>query len=392
MSKVPLGNICRLQAGSAFPQREQGKLKGEFPFAKVSDLSSATGSSWPGIANWVSMEQRERLKVKVVTPGATVFAKIGEGLRNERFAMAEVPMLIDNNMMAAIPLSGAVQARWLFYKFKTLRISQYVVGSALPYLKQSDLNEIVVEVPSISIQTAIAEILGALDDKISANLHANTLMNQLARASARQATTGANQMELNDIATSVSRGSQPKYADEGHLVLNQKCVRGGRVEIAVARTAHVLPKSTERILRNGDILVNSTGQGTLGRVARWTRNLDDVFVDSHITVVRVDNAVSDQDFVGTLLLDREPDIEALAEGTTGQTELRQSSLRSLPIRLPSLETQKRVGERIRVLTSAMDANDRLSETLAATRDELLPLLMSGRITVRDAERRVEQEV
>ena len=33
--------------------------------------------------------------------------------------------------------------------------------------------------------------------------------------------------------------------------------------------------------------------------------------------------------------------------------------------------------------------ERENETLAKTRDELLPLLMSGKITVRDAEKRVE---
>ncbi|MGC0365090.1 restriction endonuclease S subunit [Rhodococcus sp. 27YEA15] len=154
----------------------------------------------------------------------------------------------------------------------------------------------------------------------------------------------------------------------------------------------VLPKVEGKILRPGDILVNSTGQGTLGRVARWTRADESVSVDSHVSIVRIDPAVADRDFVGVLLLDREGDIEALAEGSTGQTELRRDALGALQLRLPSLDVQQRIGEQLRSMAELMDARDFENQHLAETRDELLPLLMSGKITVKDAEKQVEQEV
>jgi type I restriction enzyme S subunit len=44
-----------------------------------------------------------------------------------------------------------------------------------------------------------------------------------------------------------------------------------------------------------------------------------------------------------------------------------------------------------LIAELTDTQFKESQRLAATRDELLPLLMSGRTTVKDAERRVEDE-
>ncbi|MFD4007202.1 restriction endonuclease subunit S [Brachybacterium paraconglomeratum] len=176
------------------------------------------------------------------------------------------------------------------------------------------------------------------------------------------------------------------------MVLNQKCVREGRVDLQKSRTMKTLPRDSAKILQSEDVLVNSTGQGTLGRVARWTKINAEASVDSHISIVRVDKNVADPTFVGTLLLDYESRIEALAEGSTGQTELGRQALTLLPLRLPSLEEQREVGVLVRSLSRLMDAKEDENLRLAATRDELLPLLMSGKITVKDAEKTVEEVV
>jgi type I restriction enzyme S subunit len=116
-----------------------------------------------------------------------------------------------------------------------------------------------------------------------------------------------------------------------------------------------------------------------------------VVVDTHVSIVRVDTSIADPDYVGTLMLGREADIEGLAEGSTGQTELRRDALAKLRLRLPPLEVQRRTGGQLRLIAELTDTQFKESQRLAATRDELLPLLMSGRTTVKDAERRVEDE-
>ena len=163
-----LGDICAFVAGSAFPQKEQGKVSGDYPFAKVKDLQSVAGLSWRNIDNWIEESQLKTLKSKIIPVKSIVFAKIGEGLKRERFAMSSVPMCIDNNLMAAVP-STEVHNIWLYYKFKTLNISSLVAGSALPYLRVQDLKDLDISLPPLEEQERIAGILGSLDDKIEAN-------------------------------------------------------------------------------------------------------------------------------------------------------------------------------------------------------------------------------
>ena len=78
---VKLGDICAFVAGSAFPQKEQGKVSGDYPFAKVKDLQSAAGLSWRNIDNWIEESQLKTLKSKIIPVKSIVFAKIGEGLK-----------------------------------------------------------------------------------------------------------------------------------------------------------------------------------------------------------------------------------------------------------------------------------------------------------------------
>ena len=89
------------------------------------------------------------------------------------------------------------------------------------------------------------------------------------------------------------------------------------------------------------------------------------------------------------MLEIEREIEGLAEGSTGQTELRRDLLGAVELRLPARQAQYGLGFRLRQLDDLVTALRGESDRLAATRDELLPLLMSGKLRVRDAERQVE---
>jgi len=282
--------------------------------------------------------------------------------------------------------------RFVSYLLRIIDFDAVSAKSSVPGVNRNHLHAAPIRVPPVEQQRAIGEVLGALDDKIAANRKVVAVASSMSRGLARRDAAAGRDCTLGDVAELVTRGVAPRYADDGYAVLNQKCIRNGRVNIQLARRTTMLPKAVEKVLRRGDVLVNSTGQGTLGRVGPWTRDDVPVLVDTHISIVRVDPARADPDYVGTLLLHREADIEALAEGTTGQTELRRDALRALPLRLPALDVQRGVAIHLRSLSKLMDGREDEIERLAATRDELLPLLMSGRITVKDAERRVEEVV
>src|SRR5690242_19459013 len=107
---------------------------------------------------------------------------------------------------------------------------------------------------------------------------------------------------LKHITVYVSRGRSPDYSEteEGIPIVNQSCIywsglRLGNVKWQRHETAG---GQRGRLLRN-DILVNSTGTGTLGRAAVFSE--DGYFLaDSHVTIVRV-NSDYDARFLRYLL-------------------------------------------------------------------------------------------
>ena len=99
--------------------------------------------------------------------------------------------------------------------------------------------------------------------------------------------------KISRLAHFAGRGQSPKYSEEetNALAINQKCVRDGVVTTEAARYhADRIQIKPSAILEDGDICINSTGTGTIGRVGLWTddRTTDGkiVFADSHITVLK----------------------------------------------------------------------------------------------------------
>lgn len=194
--------------------------------------------------------------------------------------------------------------------------------------------------------------------------------------------------QLEHYAASISRGVTPQYyKDEDAspvLVLNQKCIRDGWVTPELARL--MTPRAREKsqaIARLDDLLVNSTGQGTLGRVARWDSD-DPIYVDSHVTVVKADPRRIYPVLMPYLVFPLQDEIEHMATGSTGQTELSPSRLAQLNVPLLSLEEQRPLSARLVALEAQAHYCQVQSLKLTELRDALLPELMSGRMRVDEA--------
>ena len=76
--------------------------------------------------------------------------------------------------------------KYLYYTLKTFDLASLNVGSAVPSLTTEVLNDVLVSVPDIDTQTAIAEILSSLDDKIELNNKINQELENLAQTLFKQ--------------------------------------------------------------------------------------------------------------------------------------------------------------------------------------------------------------
>jgi len=79
-----------------------------------------------------------------------------------------------------------VLPKYLYYTLKTYNLAELNVGSAVPSLTTEVLNKVDVTIPNIDTQTAIAEILSSLDDKIELNNKINQELENLAQTLFKQ--------------------------------------------------------------------------------------------------------------------------------------------------------------------------------------------------------------
>jgi len=285
-----------------------------------------------------------------------------------------------------------------------------------------------ISLPALPVQRAIAHVLGTFDDKIELNRRMNETLEAVARtifqswfvdfdpvrakasgeppesicrrlglapellalfpdrlvdSELGEIPEGWEVKALAQVTSYLNRGLSPKYVETGGvLVVNQKCVRDGRVATSKARQHDPAQRSVAgRLVEVGDVLVNSTGVGTLGRVAQVLAIDEPMIVDSHVTVVRADPAQVSWNFLGVAMQERESDIEALGEGSTGQTELSRVRLGGLRLVMPPKPLCNYFDEVVRPLRLHTKRNDEQNDTLASIRDALLPKLLSGELRV-----------
>ena len=129
---------------------------------------------------------------------------------------------------------------------------------------------------------------------------------------------------VNELVDFHTKGITPIYTSKSNLiVLNQKCIRDNQINYSLAQYCKETQKfSQNKIIKKGDLLVNSTGQGTAGRVA-FVENVPDnikVVIDSHILLLRFKSYETAR-CVNYLLHSFENDLKGFLDGSTGQGEL-----------------------------------------------------------------------
>jgi restriction endonuclease, S subunit len=282
---------------------------------------------------------------------------------------------------------------YLAYLLSTMNLGRLSGQSAQPGLSVKTLGIQEIMLPSIEYQNKVVALLSSLDEKIAVNNNINDNLQQQAAAIFRswfvdcapfggKAPDEWENVTLEDITALVSRGITPKYADDtDQIVINQKCIRNHTIDLSLART-HTPKIINEKWLRFGDLLINSTGDGTLGRAAQVWFQPKNLTVDSHVTIARPakENLIF---YIGLWGILHEKEIESLHTGSTGQTELPRDRVKAMELLLPDNETLDRFNGLITPMAAAIVANQEENNRLAALRDAILPKLMSGEIDVTD---------
>lgn len=179
---------------------------------------------------------------------------------------------------------------------------------------------------------------------------------------------------LGVISSYIQRGKSPKYAvSDGAPVVSQRCVQWSGLDLSVAKqiTLDSLAQYEDvRFIRDNDLLWNSTGTGTIGRVIRVVDPPAMLVCDSHVTVVRC--LLVDADYVRLWL--RSDHVYALIEdraaGSTNQVELTAQMALNQTVPLPPLAEQHRIVAKVDELMALCDELEAARTEQEMKRDRL----------------------
>jgi type I restriction enzyme, S subunit len=298
-------------------------------------------------------------------------------------------------------------ARFVTFALRTQQHQAWMKAFCSHGATMASLNqEIVRQIPLPEIDSAHQEwavsVLQNIDDLIANNRRRAEVMEEMARAIYREwfvkfrypghediplvdsalgpIPNGWEVRTVSELSSIVTRGIAPKYADDARwTVLNQRCIRDERISMGAARRQERQVAEAKQV-RHGDVLINSTGVGTLGRVALYRRKQDNLTVDSHVTIARPVRE-SLNPWYGLTLMAKQTEFERLGTGSTGQTELSRGDIGAAQAVLPPDELLAWFASAAWPMMTQADTLLGASESMAELRDLLLPKLVTGQVDV-----------
>ncbi|MGR4741404.1 restriction endonuclease S subunit [Bifidobacterium adolescentis] len=389
-----LGDICSKIGSGATPRggKEAYSTSG-IPIIRSQNVLDWSFSS-NGLA-YLNDEQAKTLSNVEVHQGDILLNITGDSVARACIVPSDVIPARVNQHVAILRPKEKANATFILAWLQTnkdLLLKLASSGATRNALTKRMLEGLDINLPSIDIQNHIAELISLIQSKINLNIKLNGYLLEYLKTYAKtlycEYENDKNAIlprnwrwaEIAEIAGMVCRGIAPKYSDvSDEVVLGQTCVRSNLILVENGRT-HAPRKKTEKWLKKYDLLINSTGVGSLGRTAQVWFEPKKLVADSHITIVRTADPRYAL-YLGFWAFKHEKHIESLHTGSTGQTELPRDYVKTMRLVLPDDKTLNRFNKIAVPMVELIVANQRENKRLEEIRDRLLPKLMSGEIDV-----------
>jgi type I restriction enzyme, S subunit len=434
---VTLGAVAELLTG--FPFKSKDYVGREDGVRLLRGHNIAQGMArWDGAKHWF-WDELQGLDEYWLKEGDVVLAMdrpwIEAGLKYASIRETDLPALLVQRV-ARLRGTADIETAYLRYIIGSEPFTDYVLsiqtGTAIPHISGRQIKAYEFSLPSPDEQKSIARVLGDLDEKIDLLRNMNRTLEEITRAMFRAwfvdfepihakadgaASFSGMPQDLFDalpdsfstseigeipkcwsierlenlVAQPITRGLPPKYMKDGGVaVLNQKCVRNREIDLSLARRHdHIDKPLKKKALELLDILVNSTGVGTLGRIAQIYDLTEVTTADSHLSIIRPDSEKIAPLYLGFNITDREEEIEKLGHGSTGQTELSRDKLSKLNVLAPTENVQALFVELVSPIIECKLNNRKSVTTLTTLRDTLIPKLVSGEIEAPNLEELID---
>ena len=285
-------------------------------------------------------------------------------------------------------------------------IESNAVGTTMLNLNTSILSDLPIKLPSLNTQKKLANIVSSFDNKIALNRRINDNLEQQAQTLFKSwlvdfdpfkngkfvesemgmIPEGWKVISLQEYCQEITRGNIPTYVEKSNRpILNQKVNKGVSLEKQYYKyNSENVEVSISKMAHYGDVLLNSLGQGTLGRVHLYKEKLGNVIIDQFITILRTNLFVKSAYLSYTL---NRPEYQTIIEGnvtgSTGMWVLTINNVRNIKIIVPKESCFLELAPIINSIYQAISNNTAEMEQLCTLRDCILPHLMSGELKIND---------
>ena len=229
-------------------------------------------------------------------------------------------------------------------------------GAGLKHISKEYLENIKIPIISLEKQKIIVKILKNIDIFINKN---KQIKNELSFLNKSLFTSIFGDIKTNDknwelfeikeISNILTRGKTPKYTLSSNIfVINQACIYWDKIKYENIKF-HVEDENL-LFLKNKDVLINSTGTGTLGRMNIIQNIINEKFtIDSHVMLIRLKDEKTLPLYFINIFMNEKYQKDLLLKcvnGSTNQIELSKEKFSNFKIPIPPIELQKKFTERI----------------------------------------------
>lgn len=394
-SYAALGDIATLQAGYGFPIDMQGRASGQYPFAKVGDISRGGRSNSSTLFtadHYIDEVDVSRLRAKTVPAGSILFAKIGEAIQKNHRVIAGCEMLIDNNAMAAIP-GPSIDGSFLYHFLKTVDFYRLAPATTVPALRKSDLEKLQVPLPPLPEQRRIAAILDRADALRVKRCEALSQLDDLSKSIFIDIfgdyKTGNISWPIETFETITAdtkiglvRGAEDFGAefDIPYVRMNAIGRSGEFYPDTVLRTNVSTEELREYQLRPGDFLFNTRNSRELVGKTAIFREAGPYVYNNNLMRIRFIEGVEPEYVAAAFLTPYlQQELEVRKAGTTSVFAIYARDLKTLPVPIPPEALQKEFAKKIEIIEAIKTSQRAALSELNTLFTTLLYLAFRGEI-------------
>ncbi|MPZ67194.1 MAG: restriction endonuclease subunit S [Pseudonocardiaceae bacterium] len=365
-------------------------------FLRITDIQNSF-IDWPVVPH-CKASPLEVAKFELRT-GDVVVARTGGSTGRSQWVKVDEPAVFASYLVR-FRMKMNFCSRFIAYVLSSAPWLHHVAGvahgkSAQPNMSASEMARFEFNCPSLGEQRAIAEVLGALDDKIAANFAVARTAEELLRAdfetwrTDEKPTRPRSSLRLTDLVELNPIVARPTEEEPVYVDMQKMPVSGMSITDWSSRPA----KGGARF-QNGDTL--------LARITPCLENRKTGYVDflsdgqialgsTEYIVMRSRSGIPLEFsyFIATSEQFRTFAIRHMS-GTSGRQRVSAADLADFQLAVPDPSWLESFGRKAGALFELVKSQRDENRTLAQTRDALLPDLMSGQIRVKNAEKRVEE--